>query len=331
MNPFKKIGLVGNGSWATALMKLLSDENDNICWHIRKQKDLDFLIQNKRNPRYLSEIEFDTSKINFSTDINVVAKASEILYFVVPSAFLDEFTKDLTVDISRKLIVSGIKGIVPTTNLLFADHFNKKFNVPFDNIAVIAGPSHAEEITRGKLTYLTIAANNLYNAETIANQLESQSLRTNINDDVYGIEYAAVLKNIYALAAGICQGLGYGDNFNSVLISNAIIEIGRFIDTIAPKERNIMSSAYLGDLLATGYSKFSRNRTFGIMIGKGYSVNSAKLEMNMIAEGYYATESFFKINSQYNIYMPILEAVYNILYYNKPAGFEIKLLTHKIR
>ena len=331
MNPFKRIGLVGNGSWATALMKLLSIDNNNICWHIRKQDDLDFFIKNKKNPRYLSEIEFDISKINFSTDINKIAEASEIIYFVVPSAFLDEFTKDLTVDISKKLIVSGIKGIIPSTNLLFADHFNKNFNIPLDNIDVIAGTSHAEEITRGKLTYLTIASNNLYNAETIANQIESQNLRTYINDDVYGIEYAAVLKNIYALAAGICQGLGYGDNFNSVLISNAITEIDRFINTIAPKKRNILSSAYLGDLLATGYSKFSRNRTFGIMIGKGYTVKSTKLEMNMVAEGYYATESFFKINQQYNIYMPILEAVYNILYNNKPAGFEIKLLTHKIR
>lgn len=331
MNPFKKIGLIGNGSWATAIMKLLSFHNEKICWHIRKKEDIDFFKKNSRNPRYLSELEFDISKINFSLDINEVAENSEILYFVVPSAFLNDFTVDLTTDISKKLIVSGIKGIIPSTNLLFADHFNKRYNVPLDNIAVIAGPSHAEEIVRGKLTYLTIAANNLYNAETIANQVESQNLRTYINEDVYGIEYAAVLKNIYALAAGICQGLGYGDNFNAVLISNAITEIERFINTVSPAERNILSSAYLGDLLATGYSKFSRNRTFGLMIGKGYSVKATKLEMNMVAEGYYATESFFKINSQYNIYMPILEAVYNILYNSKPAGFEIKLLTHKIR
>lgn len=331
MNPFKKIGLVGNGSWATAIMKLLTCHDIVINWHIRKKDDLDFIRNNKRNPRYLSELEFDISKIYLSKDINEIAEKSEIMYFVVPSAFLDEFTKNLTVDISKKIIVSGIKGIIPSTNLLFADHFNQKFNVPIENIAVIAGPSHAEEIAKGKLTYLTIASNNLYNAETIANQLESQVLRTFINDDIYGIEYAAVLKNIYALSVGICQGLGYGDNFNSVLISNAITEIERFINTVVPNDRNILSSAYLGDLLATGYSKYSRNRTFGIMIGKGYSVKATKLEMNMIAEGYYATESFFKINSQYNIFMPILEAVYNILYLNKPAGFEIKLLTHKIR
>jgi len=220
---------------------------------------------------------------------------------------------------------------MPSTNLLFAEHFSNKYKISKENVAVIAGPSHAEEIARGKLSYLTIASKNLYNAEAIANQLESQNLRTFINDDVYGIEFCAVLKNIYALAAGICQGLGFGDNFNAVLISNAITEIERFVNTVSPQERNILSSAYLGDLLATGYSKFSRNRTFGLMIGKGFSVKSTKLEMNMIAEGYYATESFHKINSQYNIYMPILEAVYNILYKSKPAGFEIKLLTHKIR
>lgn len=237
----------------------------------------------------------------------------------------------MTVDISKKIIVSGIKGIIPSSKLLFAEHFNQKYNVPIENIAVIAGPSHAEEIAKGRLSYLTIASKNLYNAETIANQLECQNLRTFINDDIYGIEYSAVLKNIYALASGVCQGLGFGDNFISVLISNAISEIERFIKTVVPEKRNILSSAYLGDLLATSYSKFSRNRTFGMMIGKGYSVKAAKLEMNMIAEGYYATESFFNLNLQFNIYMPILEAIYNILYNNKPAGFEIKLLTHKIR
>ncbi len=331
MYPYKKIGLIGNGSWATALMKLLTEQNEDINWYVRRKNDIEYFLKNRRNPRYLSELEFDTSKINFSDDINVVAKNSEILYFVVPAAFIDSYIDDLHINISKKIIISGIKGIIPSTNLLFAQHIKKKHKSPTENIAVIAGPSHAEEIAKGRLSYLTIASKNLYNAETIANQLENQNLRTFINDDVLGIEYAAVLKNIYALAAGICQGLGYGDNFNAVLIANAITEIERFVSTIAPKKRNIMSSAYLGDLLATGYSKYSRNRTFGIMIGKGYSVKAAKLEMNMIAEGYYATKSLYKINSDYNIFMPVLEAVYNILYQNKPAGFEIKLLTHKIR
>jgi glycerol-3-phosphate dehydrogenase (NAD(P)+) len=331
MYPFKRIGMIGNGSWATAIMKLLTSGDNIIYWYFRKKEDIDFFLQTHRNPRYLSQLEFDISKINFTQNINELAEKCEVIYIVVPSAFVDDFTKDLTIDISKKLIVSGMKGIVPSTRKLFADHFSKKFKIPLDNIAVIAGPSHAEEVAMGKLTFLTIASQNLYNAETIANQLENNNLRTYINDDVYGIEYSAVLKNIYALAAGICQGLGYGDNFTAVLVSNALQEISRFIDTVDNRERNIMSTAYLGDLLGTAYSKFSRNRTFGVMIGKGYSVKTAMLEMNMIAEGYYATECFYKINAQYNIYMPILEAVYNILYKNQPAGFQIKLLTHKIR
>lgn len=331
MNPLKKVGLIGNGTWATALMKLITNHNISLNWHLRKSEDIEYFSENHRNPRYLSEVEFDITKIHISNDINEIAINSEIIYFVVPSAFLEQFISGLEVDISKKIIVSGIKGIIPSSNQLFADFFNSHYNVPLDNIAIIAGPSHAEEISMNRLSYLTIASQNLYNAEIVANQLENNFLRTFINNDIYGIEYAAVLKNIYALAAGICQGLGYGDNFNAVLISNAITEIERFINTIVPQERNILSSAYLGDLLATSYSNFSRNRTFGLMIGKGYSVKAAKLEMNMIAEGYYATESFSKINSQFNIFMPILEAVNNILYNNKPAGFEMKLLTHKIR
>jgi glycerol-3-phosphate dehydrogenase (NAD(P)+) len=312
-------------------LKLITNHNISLNWHLRKSEDIEYFSENHRNPRYLSEVEFDITKIHISNDINEIAINSEIIYFVVPSAFLEQFISGLEVDISKKIIVSGIKGIIPSSNQLFADFFNSHYNVPLDNIAIIAGPSHAEEISMNRLSYLTIASQNLYNAEIVANQLENNFLRTFINNDIYGIEYAAVLKNIYALAAGICQGLGYGDNFNAVLISNAITEIERFINTIVPQERNILSSAYLGDLLATSYSNFSRNRTFGLMIGKGYSVKAAKLEMNMIAEGYYATESFSKINSQFNIFMPILEAVNNILYNNKPAGFEMKLLTHKIR
>jgi len=331
MNPLKKIGLIGNGSWATAIMKLLSSQDNQIYWHIKKQEDIEYFLTNKRNPRYLSQLEFDIDKIHFSTNINEVIENCEIIYFIVPSAFLDSYLSEITVEMSNKIVVSGMKGIIPSTNMLFAEHFAKKFNVLEENIAVIAGPSHAEEVAMCRLTYLTISSKNLYNAEIVANQLENQNLRTNINNDIYGIEYTAVLKNIYALAAGICEGLGFGDNFSAVLVSNALMEAERFINTLNPRERNIMSSAYLGDLLGTAYSKFSRNRTFGIMIGKGYSVKAAKIEMNMIAEGYYATESFYKINSQYNIYMPILEAVYNILYKNQPAGFEIKLLTHKIR
>ncbi len=331
MFPNEKIGIIGNGSWATAIAKLLNINNVDIFWFFRKKQDIDYIKQNRRNPRYLSTIEFNTEKIFFSDDINEIVENSQTLYFIVPSAYLDIHTQNLKVSLKKKLLVSGIKGIIPSTNLLFTDHISSTFDISSENVVAIAGPSHAEEVAMGRLTFLTIVSQNLYNAEIVANQLENQYLRTFINDDIYGVEYSAVLKNIYALAAGICQALGYGDNFTAVLMSNAMQEIERFINTVDKRQRNLFSSAYLGDLLGTAYSKFSRNRTFGLMIGKGYSVRAAKLEMNMIAEGYFATESFYKINSKFNIYMPILEAVYNILYQNKPAGFEIKLLTHKIR
>jgi len=331
MFPNEKIGIIGNGSWATAIAKLLNTNKTQIYWYIRKEEDIDYIKTNKRNPRYLREIEFNTERIVLSNDINYIAENSQTLYFVVPSAYLEEYIKDLKVDISSKLLVSGIKGIIPSTNLLFSDHISTIYNLPAENICSIAGPSHAEEVAMGRLTFLTIVSKNLYNAEIISNQLENQNLRTFLNDDIYGVEYAAVLKNVYSLAAGICQGLGYGDNFTAVLVSNALQEIERFVNTVDPRERSLYTSAYLGDLLGTSYSRYSRNRTFGLMIGKGYSVKAAKLEMNMIAEGYYATACFNKINERYNIFMPILEAVYNILYENKPAGFEIKFLAHKIR
>ena len=315
-------------------MKLLvtncSDETI-INWFIRKKEDLLFIQNNKRNKKYLSSVKFDLNKIQLFNDINELIEKSEILFFVIPAAFLKSCTANLKSNISEKFIVSGIKGIIPDENLIIAEFFKQKFNIPEQNITIIAGPSHAEEIALERLSYLTIASQNLNNAEKIANSLDTQFLKTNISDDIYGTEYSAVLKNIYAIAAGICQGLGYGDNFQAVLISNAAQEINRFINTIHPIEREITDTAYLGDLLVTAYSKFSRNRSLGIMLGKGYSVKSAKLEMNMIAEGYFATKGIFQINKKYNINMPILNAVYNILYLGKPPRFEIKLLTDKLR
>ncbi len=329
----KKIAVIGNGSWATALVKLLSynSKEAKINWFFLNKNDSDFIIENKRNEKYLSSVIFDTNKIEIYNDINELIRLSDIIFFVVPSAFLKNYIKDLTEDLKGKSIVSGIKGLIPDENVIIADFFKKNFDIDENNISIIAGPSHAEEIALERLSYLTIASPNLLNAEIIANLLETPYLKTNISDDIYGTEYSAVLKNIYAIAAGICQGLGYGDNFQAVLVSNAIQETKRFVNTIHPIKRDIKSNAYLGDLLVTAYSKFSRNRTFGLMIGKSYSVKSTKLEMSMIAEGYYATKSIFEINQKYNINMPILQAVYNILYMNKPPAFEIKLLTDKLR
>lgn len=334
MHTKKNILLIGNGSWATAIAKLLTDNlhiSDQINWYFRNPEDADFLYQNKRNRQYLTTVKFDISKINFFTDINKALAVSEIIFVVIPSAFLEAETEKINFDISDKFIISGIKGIIPDKNLIISNYFNKFFNIPFKSIAILSGPCHAEEIAMERLSYLTIASQDLYNAAFIAELINTYYLKTSLSNDIFGKEYSSVLKNIFALASGICLGLGYGDNFQAVLISNAIQEINRFVNTLYPAERDIKNTAYLGDLLVTAYSNFSRNRTFGQMIGKGYSPSAAQLEMNMIAEGYYATKSIFEINKKYNIYMPILNAVYQILYNNQPPAFEIKLLTDKLR
>ena len=334
MDTDKKIAVLGGGSWATAIIKMIfeniSPEN-KINWYIRDKETINSIKRNQRNPKYLSSVEIELDKVNFYDDINETIKDADVLIFVIPSAFLKDAMSEVSTDLSKKMIVSAIKGIVPDENHIIGEYFNKNFNVPLSSIVVIAGPCHAEEVAMERLSYLTIASQDLLKAEYIANKLETRYIKTTISDDIYGTEYSSVLKNVFAMAAGICHGLSYGDNFQAVLISNAIQEIKRFVDTVHPISRDIKDSAYLGDLLVTAYSKFSRNRTFGLMIGKGYSVKNAQLEMNMVAEGYYAVNCIYQINKQYNIYMPITEAVYNIIYNNKPPAFEIKLLTDKLR
>jgi glycerol-3-phosphate dehydrogenase (NAD(P)+) len=334
MNGFNKVAVLGGGSWATAIVKMLLDNVTNqheINWFMRSKENINFVKINRRNPHYLTSTELDIDRINFFSDINNAITEADILVFAIPAAFLKDALSFLTIDIQNKFVVSAIKGIVPDDNLIIAEFFNNKFNVPINSIGVIAGPCHAEEVALERLSYLTFACEDLLKAEMIANRFETRYIKTSISDDIYGTEYSSVLKNIFSVAAGICRGLGYGDNFQAVLISNAIQEIKRFTDTVHPITRDIKSSAYLGDLMVTSYSKFSRNRIFGSMIGKGYSVKAAQLEMNMIAEGYYAAKCIHEINAQYNIYMPISDAVYNILYTGKPAAFEIKLLTDKLR
>jgi len=326
--------VLGGGSWATAIMSLLLEnlaQSEKINWYLRNNQHIQHIKDTGRNPKYLTALKLPVDKINFYDDISEAIHYSNVLIVAIPSAFLKESFNNLHVSLDNKLIISAIKGMIPDENLIIADYFNSYYGTPYTNFGVIAGPCHAEEIALERLSYLTIASSQLVVAETIANKLECRYLKTAISDDIYGTEYAAALKNVFAIAAGICHGLGYGDNFHAVLISNAIQEMKRFVDTVHPNNRDIKSSVYLGDLLVTAYSKFSRNRTLGMMLGKGYSLKSALLEMNMIAEGYYATKCIFQINKKYNIYMPILDAVYNIMYENKPAAFEIKLLTDKIR
>jgi len=323
---------MGGGSWATALAKILmTNGTEKVNWYMRRPSQIEEFKKLGHNSTYLSGIKFDMNRIHFYSNINLAVRASDILLFATPSPFLKQHLKKLNQPISDKLIVTAIKGIVPDENLLVSDYFNKEFNVPMENIVAIGGPCHAEEVALERLSYLTIACTNKERARSVAQKFTCAFVKTTISDDICGVEYSSTLKNVYAIAAGICHGLKYGDNFQSVLIANSIQEIGRFINTAHPTLRNVNESVYLGDLLVTAYSKFSRNRTFGTMIGKGYSVRTAHIEMEMIAEGYYATKCIKEINECYHVNMPILDAVYNILYERISPNIEIRLLTESLR
>lgn len=326
-----KVAVLGGGSWATAIVKMLLENVHQVNWYMRSKENIEFIKKHQHNKYYLSSVSLDTHKIFLSDDINKVVENSDIVVFAIPSAFLKSALEELKVELSDKIIVSAIKGMVPDENMIVGEYFNTKYNIPLDLFAVIAGPCHAEEVALERLSYLTIACPDIKNAHWVADVLTTNYIKTSVSDDIYGTEYSAVLKNIFAVAAGICHGLGYGDNFNAVLISNAIQEIKRFVDVVHPITRDINNSAYLGDLMVTAYSQFSRNRTFGAMIGKGYSVKSAQLEMNMVAEGYYAVKSIYEINKKYMVNMPITDAVYNILYEKISPAIEIKILTENIR
>lgn len=325
-----KVAVIGSGSWATAVSKMLLENVKHINWFFRKPEVIEQFEKFSHNPRYLRSVEFDTNRINFYSDINQITEESDILVLAIPSAYLPIVLSELKTDISKKYVLSGIKGIVSEDNLLVVEYLHKLFNVPFENMGVLAGPCHAEEVAAERLSYLTVACPDEDKAEKFAAMIKSDYIFTNVSDDIWGTEYSSVIKNIIAIASGIVHGLRYGDNFQAVLVSNAIQEIKRFVDVVHPINRDIKSSAYLGDLLVTAYSQFSRNRLFGTMIGKGYSVRTAQLDMNMVAEGYFAAKSIYEINKQYNVDMPISEAVYNILYENAYPKWEITKLTEKI-
>ena len=327
-----KYAVFGSGSWATAIVKMLCENLNEVGWYMRSAYTKEHLLKEQHNPNYLSAVEFHLEQLKLSNDINEMANYADVLIFVVPSAFIHSELEKLTVDISNKITVSAVKGILPETGLLLGDHLHENYNVPLDNIGVIAGPCHAEEVALERLSYLTISCADTNKAETIASVLASDYIKTKVSDDVIGTEYAVMLKNIYAVAAGIAHGLGYGDNFQSILMSNAIREMKRFIKKMDKMKRNINNSAYLGDLLVTGYSTFSRNRMFGNMIGKGYTVKSAQMEMSMVAEGYYATKSAFILNQKNTkkTRTPIIDAVYAVLYEGKDSKKVFKKLTDKL-
>ena len=327
-----KICIMGGGSWATAIAKMSMANGNKINWYMRRPEQIEKFKETGCNPSYLSSVKFDLKKIKFFSNINLAIKHSDILVFATPSPFLKSHLAKVTTSLAGKKVVTAIKGIVPEENMIVSDYFIKFYGVNEEDVAVIAGPCHAEEVALERLSYLTVGSKNLKFAEFFANRIQNTYLKTYITTDVRGIEYASVLKNVYAIASGICHGLKYGDNFQAILVSNSIREMSRFVNTISPEqERNLQDAAYLGDLLVTAYSKFSRNRTFGSMIGKGYSVRSSQLEMEMIAEGYYGTKCIKEINEKYNVEMPILDACYNILYERISPNIEIKSLTEKIR
>ncbi len=328
-----KVAMIGGGSWATAIIKMLSDNflEKEIYWWMRNLEAITHLQKYKHNPNYLSSVEIRIPDGNISADINAIISEAEYIILNVPAAFLKETLKDITPEqLKGKKIISAIKGIVPDENQIIGEFLNQKYKIPLTDILVISGPCHAEEVALEKLSYLTIASVNVTLAGQFANLLNTRYIKTNVSDDIFGTEYAAVLKNIYAVASGICHGIGYGDNFQAVLITNAIREIKRFVDAVHPISRDIKESAYLGDLLVTAYSQFSRNRTFGNMIGKGYTVKSAQLEMNMIAEGYYAVSCMHHISKKYKVEMPISRAVYAILYEKHSPHIEMRLLTEQL-
>jgi len=308
---------MGGGSWATALAKLLLKNCKSIMWYMRRDDRIEEFIRLGHNPAYLTDVAFDTERIEFSSDINYVASAADTLMLVMPSPYFKSHLEKMAVDLSDKYVVSAVKGIVPDENMLVTDYMIEKFGVRRDHTLVVSGPCHAEEVALERPSYLTVGCEDIGIAERFGECLCGKGTRNChaiLSTDVDGIEYAGVMKNIYAIAAGIVHGMKRGDNFLAMLVSNAIREMEHFLDAVNPRQRQICDSVYLGDLLVTSYSRFSRNHNFGSMIGKGYSVNVARMEMEQTAEGYYGAKCIHEINSAHQVHMPIAEAVYDILY-----------------
>lgn len=324
--------VVGYGSWATAIVKILLENGNSVHWHVRNPDVKAHLTAHRTNPKYLSQVHFFTDRLTVTDDLAGAVRDSDVIIFAVPSAFLGLTLEPLDRHaLDGKFIISAIKGIVPDGYLTVAEWFNQRYGVPFDRIGIVTGPCHAEEVALERLSYLTMVCKDLDTAAQLGEKFANDFIRVSTSTDIYGAEYAAVLKNIYAIAVGIAHGLGYGDNFLAVLISNAAMEMEHFLTETFRADRNICRSAYLGDLLVTCYSQFSRNRTFGVMIGKGYSVRNAQMEMNMIAEGYYAADCIHRLRARFGIDMPIAEAVYGILYERRNPTEQMKSILNQLK
>ncbi|MFA7115876.1 MAG: NAD(P)H-dependent glycerol-3-phosphate dehydrogenase [Bacteroidales bacterium] len=311
-----KISLIGSGSWATALAKVLVDNGNNLLWYFRNPKNIEYMKLNGRQKNYLRTCEFDSSLFRMTSDIQEAVNDADILLFVTPSMFFEDAMGKIDSEtIKNKFIISGTKGFVTDKNITVAEYFHTQHNIPFEKIGVISGPCHAEEVAAESLSYMTLSSKHIETAEYFCKLFKNKNVYTIAGTDIYGVEYSAALKNIYAIASGICHSLGFGDNYLAVLATNSYHEMISFMDTTHLDENRIMSkSAYLGDLLVTMYSQFSRNRTFGAMIGKGYSVKSAIVEMEQVVEGLYACKALHNICKEYSIEMPIADTIYKILW-----------------
>lgn len=325
-----RCAVIGYGSWATALVKILCENENRVGWLISNPAVAEGILTDERNPKYLSDAALDLSKLDISDDINHVVANADIVVLATPSAYLKKTLEPLTVALEDKFIVSAIKGIIPDEYLTVAEYMHEHYSIPFGRIGIVTGPCHAEEVALEHLSYLTVVCSNEEDAEVLRPKFTTDYIRTVTSNDIYGIEYATVLKNIYAIAVGIAAGLGYGDNFIAVLLANSSIEMERFLNQTYPTERQTRASAYLGDLLVTGYSLFSRNRRFGMMIGRGHSVAAAQLQLGMVAEGYFASECIRHVNSRFGVEMPIADMVYDILYRKVRARNAMKILTTKL-
>ena len=325
------VAVLGSGSWATALAKIVMHNVAEINWYIRKQETIDEFREIRRNPNHLEWAYFDISRINFSADINQVLSEAELVILAVPSPYVKDVLAEITVDMSQKKVISAVKGMIPGDNILVTDYLHEHFHIPENNLGMITGPCHAEEIALERLSYLTIGCTDTTNVSEWQKLFDTPYVRTTPSEDMKGLEYASVMKNIYAIAAGMCTSLRYGDNFQAVLLTNAMHEIVRFTKAVSDVPRDITDSGYLGDVLVTAYSNFSRNRQFGQMIGMGYSVKAAQTEMEMVAEGYYGTKAIHQANKTMGVDIPIVEAMYQILYKRKSPKTTIKELTQQFQ
>ena len=322
-----KVCILGGGTWGTALAKIVLMNQKQMNWFIRRDDQIEGFYKLGHNPNYLTNVKFNLAQITFYSNIEKAIKESDTIIIAIPSPFVKQYFRRIWSSTFRdKFMVSALKGIIPNDNMVMSEFLSSNYKIPTENIGVISGPCHAEEVALERLSFLTVASSDQNKATLLSEAITSRLLKVRLSNDVVGIELAAVLKNIYAIAAGICQGLQYGDNFQAVLMSNCAREMEHFLEGVVPLERNITEQHYLGDMLVTGYSQFSRNRTLGTMIGKGYSVKTAQLEMEMVTEGYYGAKCINELNSRFRVNMPIAWTVYQVLYEKLPPQTAINKL-----